>query len=69
MEDIIQTAKGGIVLNREGRSYNVRKGNRVPPIEEGLSAEDLEDIDPEFLGQQGYRLWFLSCKDCIARGV
>ena len=42
---------------------------RRPPLEEVVPANDLHDVDPLLLGQQGYRQWYLKCRNCRGRAV
>ena len=42
---------------------------RRPPLEEVLAEEDMDDVDPLLRGQQGYRLWYLTCRKCKGRAV
>lgn len=42
---------------------------RRPPLEELYPDDDLEEMDPILRGNQGYRLWYLSCQRWNGRGV
>ena len=42
---------------------------RRPPLEEVIPEDALQDIDPQLRGSQGYRLWYLKCRNCGGRAV
>ena len=42
---------------------------RRPPLEEVIPEDDLNYVDPQLRGRQGYRLWYLKCRNCRGRAV
>ena len=42
---------------------------RRPPLEGVIAGDDLNYVDPQLRGRQGYRLWYLKCRNRRGRAV
>lgn len=69
MERVTESARVILLMNYTYCQFILYLDARRPPIEEIISANDLQDVDPLLLGRQGYRLWYLKCRHCGGRAV